>query len=128
MNTRQRMRLSNAYSTKWLLLQGYDEIWLKPHGRFNDRVYTKKGYYDAKDIFNLHDGICKDEQGYIFLQISTNKLHARDEYIEESKRYDISIMLLAPVTVDKESRQYKGIKVLLIRNGKITEDKYYAEK
>lgn len=119
------MRLSNAYATKWLLSQGYNDVWLKPHYKFNNKVYTDVGHYDAQDIFNLHDGICKGDREYIFLQISTNTLHARKEYIEESKKFQITIMLLAPVTVDKESRQYKGIKVVFIRNGQIIDDDYY---
>lgn len=127
MNNRERMRATNAYATKWLLRSGYDEVWLKPHYKFNNKVYCQKTSYDAQDIFNLHDGICKGDGEYIYLQISTDKLHSKKEYIEESKKYCITVMLLAPVKKDKESKQYLGIKIVFIRNGKIIDDDYYED-
>ena len=60
MNTRQRMRFSNRKAVLWLLESGYDEIWLKPHIRRSDLVYTVGEWYRALDLWNLFDGICFD--------------------------------------------------------------------
>ena len=57
----------------WLLKEGYDDIWLKPHGRRQDLVYTRGEWYRALDLWNLFDGICFDDGGNIVLiQIKTN--------------------------------------------------------
>ena len=42
----------------WLLKNGYDEIWLKAHGRRQDLVYNRGEWYRALDLWNLFDGIC----------------------------------------------------------------------
>ena len=73
MNPRERMRASNRKAVMWLLKEGYDDIWLKPHGRRQDLVYTRGEWYRALDLWNLFDGICFDEGGNIVLiQIKTN--------------------------------------------------------
>jgi len=67
------MRASNRKAVMWLLQNGYDDIWLKPHGRRHDLVYTRGEWYRALDLWNLFDGICFDEGGNIVLiQIKTN--------------------------------------------------------
>ena len=67
------MRASNRRAVMWLLKEGYDDIWLKPHGRRQDLVYTRGEWYRALDLWNLFDGICFDEGGNIVLiQIKTN--------------------------------------------------------
>jgi len=67
------MRSSNRKAVLWLLKNGYDEIWLKPHGRRQDLVYNRGEWYRALDLWNLFDGICFDEKGNIvLLQIKTN--------------------------------------------------------
>jgi len=73
MNPRERMRFSNRKAVLWLLRNGYDDIWLKPHTRRHDLVYTSGEWYRALDLWNLFDGICFDEGGNIVLiQIKTN--------------------------------------------------------
>jgi len=73
MNPRERMRSSNRKAVMWLLKEGYDDIWLKPHTRRHDLVYTRGEWYRALDLWNLFDGICFDEGGNIILiQIKTN--------------------------------------------------------
>jgi len=73
MNPRARMRASNRKAVLWLLKNEYDEIWLKPHIRRADLVYTRGEWYRALDLWNLFDGICFDEKNNIvFLQIKTN--------------------------------------------------------
>ena len=73
MNNRQRMRASNRKAVLWLLKNGYDEIWLKPHTKRADLVYTVGEWYRALDLWNLFDGICFDkDQNIIMLQIKTN--------------------------------------------------------
>jgi hypothetical protein len=73
MNPRERMRQSNRRAVNYLLSKGYDDIWLKPHGRRQDLVYTLGEWYRALDLWNLFDGICFDPDGNIILiQIKTN--------------------------------------------------------
>ena len=73
MNPRERMRASNRKAVMWLLKEGYDDIWLKPHTRRHDLIYTRGEWYRALDLWNLFDGICFDEGGNIVLiQIKTN--------------------------------------------------------
>ena len=73
MNTRQRMRFSNRKAVLWLLNNDYDEIWLKPHIRRSDLVYTVGEWYRALDLWNLFDGICFNNDGdIVMLQIKTN--------------------------------------------------------
>ena len=73
MDNRARMRASNRKAVLWLLKNGYDEIWLKPHNRRADLVYTIGEWYRALDLWNLFDGICFDSKGRtIYIQIKTN--------------------------------------------------------
>ena len=73
MNPRERMRVSNRKAVLWLLEKGYDDIWLKPHGRRHDLIYTSGEWYRALDLWNLFDGICFDKGGNVVLiQIKTN--------------------------------------------------------
>ena len=73
MNPRQRMRFSNRKAVNYLLSKGYDDIWLKAHGRRHDLVYTQGEWYRALDLWNLFDGICFDKDGNaVFIQIKTN--------------------------------------------------------
>ena len=73
MNPRERMRFSNRKAVIWLLEHGYDDIWLKPHTRRHDLVYTSGEWYRALDLWNLFDGICFNEGGVVvFVQIKTN--------------------------------------------------------
>ena len=73
MNPRERMRASNRRAVNYLLSKGYDDIWLKAHGRRQDLVYTLGEWYRALDLWNLFDGICFDRDGRIILiQIKTN--------------------------------------------------------
>ena len=67
------MRFSNRKAVNYLLGKGYDDIWLKAHGRRHDLVYTLGEWYRALDLWNLFDGICFDTEGKIvLLQIKTN--------------------------------------------------------
>ena len=67
------MRISNRKAVLHLLENGYDDIWLKPHGRRHDLVYNTGEWYRALDLWNLFDGICFDKVGnLILLQIKTN--------------------------------------------------------
>ena len=66
------MRASNLLVRKYLLEQGYDNIWFKAHTKRNDLVFTQKGKYLATDLWNLFDGICTLDRQIIFLQMKTN--------------------------------------------------------
>ena len=89
MNPRQRMRYSNRKAVMWLLKNGYDEIWLKPHTRRQDLVYTRGEWYRALDLWNLFDGVCFDEDyNIVMLQIKTNawaKAKPLEDFVKEHK-------------------------------------------
>ena len=73
------MRSSNRKAVLWLLKNGYDDIWLKAHGRRLDLIYTTGEWYRALDLWNLFDGICFDNDGNIILvQIKTNSWASED--------------------------------------------------
>ena len=73
MTPRQRMRFSNRKAVEWLLENGYDEVWLKPHVRRQDLVYTRGEWYRALDLWNIFDGICFNPDGEaVYIQIKTN--------------------------------------------------------
>ena len=55
MNPRQRMRWSNRKAVNYLLEHGYDEIWLKAHGRRQDLTYCQGVWYRALDLWNLFE-------------------------------------------------------------------------
>ena len=77
------MRSSNRKAVLWLLKNGYDDIWLKPHGRRHDLIYTTGEWYRALDLWNLYDGICFDDVGrLILIQIKTNSW-AQEKPIKE---------------------------------------------
>ena len=88
MNNRQRMRYSNKLAVKWLLVHGFDEIWLKRHTKRHDFHYTVKGNYVALDLWKLFDGIaiqttrCKNFKSVVFLQLKTNAWPSDNELVQ----------------------------------------------
>ena len=87
MNPRQRMRWSNRKAVNYLLEHGYDEIWLKAHGRRQDLTYCQGAWYRALDLWNLFDGVCIDEGGTItFLQIKTNAWASKEPILKWLKK------------------------------------------
>jgi len=67
------MRVSNRKAVMYLLKEGYDNIWLKPHTRRADLVYTIGEWYRALDLWNLFDGIAFNPNGEaVYIQIKTN--------------------------------------------------------
>lgn len=68
------MRASNRKVREWLLANGYDDIWFKPHTKKSDAVFTQHGMYRATDLWNLFDGICTGGfgKGMFYLQMKTN--------------------------------------------------------
>ena len=96
MNPRERMRFSNRKAVIWLLEHGYDDIWLKPHGRRHDLVYTSGEWYRALDLWNLFDGICFDEEGtVVFIQIKTNAWPPMQPIYDFMRRkHDIKVLCI----------------------------------
>lgn len=66
------MRESNRMVKEWLLKNGYNDIWFKPHTKRKDVVYTQEGKYYATDLYNLFDGICYRGGLQFLLQNKTN--------------------------------------------------------
>ena len=92
------MRASNKLVRFWLLENGYDEIWFKPHSKRNDLVFTQKGNYLATDLWNLFDGICFSHDGLIhFLQMKTNNW-AKEKPITDFIRKNPMVVLSFNVT------------------------------
>ena len=103
------MRSSNRKAVLWLLKNGYDDIWLKAHGRRLDLIYTTGEWYRALDLWNLYDGICFDDIGRIILiQIKTNSW-AKAEPIREFLKSKKKVSSIEESTI-------KDIKKLLIEN------------
>ena len=72
-NNRQKMRDSNRLAVRVLLDAGFDDIWLKPHTKFTDYVYSKNGNYYAMDLWGMWDGIARKNDKVVFLALKTNK-------------------------------------------------------
>lgn len=102
MNKRERMRASNKMVREWLLKNGYDHIWFKPHGKRNDIVFTQKGNYLAQDIWNLFDGLAINPLGYIaLLQMSTGKWHDKKQYEKFAKKIQGGLEILNFMVTNK---------------------------
>jgi hypothetical protein len=80
MHNRARMRASNKLVREWLLENGFDDIWFKPHSVRHDYVFTQHGNYLATDLWNLFDGIAWGKGECYFLQMKTN-VWAKEEHI-----------------------------------------------
>lgn len=107
------MRASNKMVREWLLQNGYDEIWFKPHGKRNDYVFTKKGNYMAQDIWNLFDGICINNWGYVyFLQVKTNNWAKKSDF-EKFIRKTAQTHILSFNVTNKRKECNKKYKVLV---------------
>ena len=82
------MRISNTLARKYLLSLGYNEVWLKPHTKFHDTVYTFTGEnYKALDLFNLWDGIALHDTGVFFIQIKTNAWPKEQPIVDWCNKY-----------------------------------------
>lgn len=89
MNTRERMRISNKLAREHLLRIGFEQIWLKSHTKFHDKIYINDGTnYNALDLFNLWDGIALREDGVWFLQIKTNAWAKDDPLTQWCTKYN----------------------------------------
>lgn len=114
MNNRERMRASNKLCREWLLKNGYDEIWFKPHGKHNDYVFTQKGTYMAQDIWNLFDGVCINKDGYVtFLQMSTTQWHKKEPYHKFTKK--ISGVEVLNILVTNKRKECNGKYKVFVR-------------
>lgn len=95
MNPRQRMRWSNRKAVEFLLDNGYDQIWLKPHTRRKDLIYTQGTWYRALDLWNLFDGICFSQTGDIFfLQIKTNRWAEEEPILKFISKRKINVIII----------------------------------
>ena len=105
MNPRQRMRFSNRKAVEWLLENVYDEVWLKPHVRRQDLVYTRGEWYRALDLWNLFDGICFNPDGEaVYLQIKTNAWAKEQDIIDFL--YDKSLLVMV-INVKKNKNKWE---------------------
>lgn len=99
------MRISNGHATKFLLKNGYNQIWLKAHTKFKDRVQCQDSRYYALDLWNLFDGLCFDSEGYLWaIQIKTNAWAKASEIIDFQKNYKIKSIVL---NVKKSGSRWK---------------------
>lgn len=96
MNRRKQMIASNQQAIKWLLHRGFDQIWLKTHTQFQDRVYCQDKNYYANDIWNLFDGIAFGQSGIqpIFLQIHTDSWDKWKKTMKFSKEHGITAIMI----------------------------------
>lgn len=99
------MRISNGHATKFLLKNGYNQIWLKAHTKFKDKVQCQDSRYYALDLWNLFDGLCFDSKGYLWaIQIKTNAWAKASEIIDFQKNYKIKSIVL---NVKKSGSRWK---------------------
>ena len=104
MNPRQRMRFSNRKAVEWLLENGYDEIWLKPHVRRQDLVYTRGEWYRALDLWNIFDGICFNPDGEaVYIQIKTNAWASDQNILDFMSDKHILVMSINVKRKDKKT-------------------------
>ena len=114
MNNRQRMRASNKLVREWLLENGYDEVWFKPHTARNDLVFTQKGNYLATDLWNLFDGICFNQSNMIvFLQMKTNNWAKSKPITDWIKKYGLNVLSF---NVTNKRKDCKGHYKVFVRN------------
>lgn len=105
------MRASNKLVREWLLKEGYDDIWFKPHGTHNDYVFTQKGSYMAQDIWNLFDGICTGA-GVVFLQMKTNAWAKEKPFRDFVKKHGC---LILSFNVSNKHKDSKGRYKVMVR-------------
>jgi hypothetical protein len=105
MNPRARMRASNRKAVLWLLKNNYDEIWLKPHTRRHDLVYTRGEWYRALDLWNLFDGICFDENDNIILLQKKTNAWAKAKPLEDFVKSHKNIKVLS-INVKEENKKW----------------------
>jgi hypothetical protein len=92
------MNNTNRLARDWLLKNGYDYIWFKPHRdqrlpKNKEYFYTQSGEYGQNDLYNLFDGLCFDKDGdAVFLQMSTNRWHDPKPHKEFVKNKKIKIL------------------------------------
>ena len=99
------MRISNGHATKFLLKNGYNQIWLKAHTKFKDRVQCQDSRYYALDLWNLFDGLCFDSKGYLWaIQIKTNAWAKASDIVDFQKNYKIKSIVL---NVKKSGSRWK---------------------
>lgn len=93
------MYATNERVRKWLLENGYDQIWFKQHTKRNDLVFTQKGNYLATDLWNLFDGICFDSAGNpVYLQMKTNAWASAKDIEKFLKNHNLDKVLVFNVT------------------------------
>lgn len=102
MNNRKRMRASNLLVRKYLLENGYDNIWFKAHTNRSDLVFTQNGNYLATDLWNLFDGICTLDNKMIFLQMKTNSWPKSEPILKWIKKIDCQVLVLNVTNLLKE--------------------------
>ena len=95
MNTRSKMRRSNQKAIEYLLERGYEAVYLQQHLRWDTITYFKDGTkLKSKDMLGLFDGIALKDGKIWFLQISTNRFHPKQPYVDFSNRYKANIILI----------------------------------
>lgn len=120
----KRQYHTNKLCKDWLIENGYDFIWLKPHidarlSKFKETFLTRQGVFYARDIFNLFDGICFDSDGVLtFIQLSTTNYHKEEPYLEfiKNKKGFRVLMLRAVKKKNRWQVQTKEISRLRLVN------------
>ena len=115
MNNRERMRASNKLAVKHLLVNNFDDIWLKAHSARNDMVYCQDRKYLATDLWNLFDGICFGEdlievdetnrnKAY-YIQVKTNAWAAEEPILKFLKTHSVNVIV---INVTNKLKSCKG--------------------
>ena len=113
MHNRDRMRASNLLVREYLLANGYDNIWFKPHTKRNDLVFTQNGKYLATDLWNLFDGICTLDNHLVFLQMKTNAWPKTEPILKWIRKIACEVLVL---NVTKNLKECNGHYKVFVRH------------
>ena len=102
---------TNKLATLTLLDQGYDLVWLKPHTKRHDMVYSQQGNFRCLDLFNLFDGICFFNETPIFIQIKTNAWASIKPIKEFLKRRKVKVLIINVTNKLKECEGKYKVKI-----------------
>lgn len=106
------MRDNNNTARDFLIRQGYQDIWLKPHTRYKDWVWSHGEYdkngkfrvikYTTMDLWNLFDGMCWKDGKLHFLAISNKfkKITETEQFIRNKTGFSVLMIKVTNNQID----------------------------
>jgi hypothetical protein len=107
-STKQGMVDNNKLARTWLVKNGFEEVWLKPHPKYPDIVWKKLVNddtkqvlkYHARDIWNHFDGMCWRDGILYFLAVSDRwkGIDEIKEFISTKRSVNVIVIKVHPKT------------------------------